>query len=200
MTGTDAPPTAIRVPAEGLAWLAETCARGGAPFGPASGGMLIPAGVSFDSLETPCATGRYAMRWLLENRRPIGPVALDSRADRTRFLIPPGTGVIVPDVVAELAGAGRSVRLPGRATTGDALFRWLIVPRSRPPRLTDPADLLAAITAYHGSAARRRSAGPPQPAPGIRRRTRVTRPLPNGRPVSPLRGGHPQGEYGDAVL
>jgi hypothetical protein len=174
MTGPYAPPAAIRVPPEGLAWLTETCALGGERIGLTSGGMLVPTGVTFDSFEMPCATGRYAMRWLMANRSRIGPVALDSRAGRTRFLIPPGTGVIVPDVVAELVGARHHVRLPSHATTRDALFRWLIVPRSRQPRLTDPADLLAAVAACPGSGVRRRSAKPPPRAPGIRRRARVT--------------------------
>jgi hypothetical protein len=174
MTGPYIPSTAIRVPTEGLAWLTETYTLGGERFGLTSGGMLVPTGVTFDSFEMPCATGRYAMSWLVANRRHVGPVALDSPAGRTRFLIPPGTGVIVPDVVAELVGAHCHVRLPSHATTRDALFRWLIVPRSRPPRLTDPADLLAAVAACPSAKARRRPANPAPRSPGIRRRARLT--------------------------
>jgi hypothetical protein len=141
------PPTAIRVPREGIAWLAQAFDQTAEGFG---AGLLVPAGVTFDSVETTRTMGERVIVWLLAGARPIGPVALDEVAGRVRFLIPPGSRLRVPDVVADVAGEGRRVRLPDLTTTADASLRWLVAPRLRNPRLTDPGDLLAAITACLG--------------------------------------------------
>jgi hypothetical protein len=134
------PPTAIRVPLDGLAWPAGVQDTDG-------DGLLMSTGVTFDSLEMARVPGERVIVWLLATMRPIGPVALDARAGRVRFLIPPGSRPRVPDVVATLIGKGGAVRLPSLATTADASLRWLIAPRLRGPRLTDPDDLRAGITA-----------------------------------------------------
>jgi hypothetical protein len=141
------PPTAIRVPREGIAWLAEAFDEKDEGFG---AGLLVPAGVTFDSVETTRTMGARIIVWLLAGARPIGPVALDEVAGRVRFLVPPGSRLRAPDVVAEVVGEGRRVRLPDLTTTADASLRWLVAPRLRYPRLTDPGDLLAAITACLG--------------------------------------------------
>src|SRR4051794_11819717 len=122
------PPAAIRVPRDGMAWLDEASDR---QEESGTGSRLVPAGVTFDSLETARVLGANVIAWLLAERRPIGPVALDTIAGRTRFLVPPGSRTTMPDVVAELVGAGSHVRLPGAVTVGDACLRWLIVPRRR---------------------------------------------------------------------
>src|SRR3569833_1858949 len=137
------PPGTIRVPSDGVAWLAEACDRPAA----GDGGLLAPTGVTFDSLETARVTGEHVIAWLLAEARPVGPVARDAYAGRVRFLIPPRGGLLVPDVVAEVIGAGGQVRLPGAATAGDARLRWLVAPRHRRPRLTDTQDLLAGLAA-----------------------------------------------------
>jgi hypothetical protein len=134
----------IEVPREGRAWLTEVAGPG---EGAGAEILVAPAGVAFDSLETARALGAHLLSWLRAERRPVGPVALDTIAGRMRFLVPPGARSAVPDVVAELVGAGRHVRLPGPVTASDACLRWLVPPGERHPRLTDPDDLLAGIAA-----------------------------------------------------
>src|SRR4051794_12184485 len=100
-------PTAIRVPGDGIAWLAESCDQEKYGTDLAGGGLLVPTGVTFDSLETARLTGENVITWLLANGRPIGPAALDACAGRVRFLIPPRTRLPMPDVVAAVIGVGR---------------------------------------------------------------------------------------------
>ncbi len=121
-----------------------------------SAGALAPLGRVVDIVEVAEGLGWDALGLLRRQRRRIGPVVWDGRAEVVMFLLPAGSHAQTTTALAArgLGGgalpyrylsAGCRRALPGACDSGDPALRWLEPPVGAPQPLTKGADLAAAL-------------------------------------------------------